>query len=118
MPQIQKKIDSMPRRKPTSIKRNASSVTPASSKTGVIRLSNGNFVGAGLTEAAYDRYQKLYDANDEYGKKQMYDRGLMIKLTDGTRLTIIDRGWSKTEVRVTSGLYENTACWIANEFVK
>ena len=114
-PFIQIWIDSIPREERKPQVPLVSTVVLHNNST--IQLGDGEFVGAGLTGEDYARYIQLLRAGDFEGVRQMYRDGDMIKLVDGTELTVIEGGPLLSEVRPRDGRHKGVACWIASEFV-
>jgi hypothetical protein len=69
----------------------------------------------GVSEEALDRYMQLLRAGDSMGMFQMAAAEQVVAVNSGTRYLVIDRGFSKSEVRIQSGEYMGCSGWVMTD---
>lgn len=101
---------------PTTTHRNRPAST--SSNEGRLIVGGQPIALVATSEAAFDRFMKIAVANDTLGIAEMVLSGSLLKVDRGTKVTIIDRGFTKTEVRILEGDHFGESGWVASEFVR
>jgi membrane-associated HD superfamily phosphohydrolase len=100
----------------SSINQSSSSVQNNSFSTGDIVSLKGTF--AGVSENDFDRVVKLAVAKDSKGMFQLIAAGKAFIITDNSKARIIQRKFSRCEIRMEEGEYEGLSGWIPSEMVK
>lgn len=82
-------------------------------------LSNGGSpVFVATTDAAWDALFKALGKRDEIGVAELVLSGRVFLVDDGTKVLVLDRGFSSIEIRVVEGSSFGKKGWVPRELVK
>lgn len=89
---------------------------PASGREAEIRIGEpGSVAYATVSEGAYNQLLSSIVRNDEAGLTELALAGQLFILKEGTRVLVLDAGFSSTKVRVRSGNYQGQIAYITTD---
>jgi len=83
---------------------------------GRVVVNSGSVVVC-VTPEAYERFVKLAGANDTLGMANLVAEGGAFLVPSGTRVSVIDRGFERREVRILEGQFMGRSGWVTNSMV-
>jgi hypothetical protein len=100
----------LPTNTPTYIRTTPDGVTKLYNK-------NGGDMWIAANDAAWDKLIKASAADDELGIQLLIQRGEVLIIPNNTRVTILRRAFTSTQVRILDGVYRGMAGWTLNTYV-
>lgn len=94
------------------------SKTPDIGQNAQLFNQDNKAVFVAVTEAAYKAERDAIYAGDQLGLINLMMACQLFSAPNGTNVLIIDRGFNKTKVRITSGDLKGLSGWVSSELVK
>lgn len=85
---------------------------------GILSSGGSGDLPCGIDQAAHDRLYKLVLAKDGTGLAGLVSAGRVIRLSEGTRIKVIEPGIFSYEIRVLNGPHAGRSCLASSDWIR